>query len=92
MSDEYSSQPWQPHEGMSGLFLSFGILIALIARQTISATEAHEILDGQMILLEQMLTHPGTGEGARARISAGLSDLSHLRNMLQSNPATRLPT
>jgi hypothetical protein len=77
---------------MGGLMLSFGILVALIGRRVLTAEQAHEILDGQMILLEEL-----AGDYAKAgiphdQLSAGLQDLAFLKRELQKFPHTRLPT
>jgi hypothetical protein len=91
MTDLPEPPPWVPQPGIGGLMLSFGILVALIARRVLTAAEAHEILDGQMILLEGLEADKGTGAGARAQMSAGLQDLAFLKRELQKFAPTRLP-
>ena len=85
------TEPWTPHPGMGGLMLSFGILISLISRGVLAKETAHEILNEQISVLEDLAAHPGTGAGARAHIDAGLSDLLYLKKMLEQNLLTRLP-
>jgi hypothetical protein len=75
---------------MGGLMLSFGILISLISRGILEADTAHEILNEQISVLEDLQSHGGTGVGARAQIASGLTDLLYLKKQLQLFPQTRL--
>jgi hypothetical protein len=84
-------ETWRPQPGIGGLMLSFGVLLSLISRGTISAETAHGILDEQAALLEDWFAHAGFGPAENAQISAGLQDLLYLRRMLQQHPLTRLP-
>jgi len=72
--------------------VAFGILVAMVSRGFITAQMAHEILDGQALLLEELsLPKAGYSPEQQAHISAGLKDLSYLRQMLQASPHMRLP-
>jgi hypothetical protein len=84
-------ESWSPQPGIGGLMLSFGILVALIGRGALTAFEAHEILDGQMLLLEGFAADYAADPLRRAQISAGLQDLAFLKRELQKFGPTRLP-
>jgi hypothetical protein len=76
---------------MGGLLLSFGLLVALVARGILTREVAHDLIDEQMALLEDLSRDPLAGPGAHSQISSGLRDLSWLRQMLHQHPMTRLP-